>query len=198
VEPQSTSKPNQDWYHVFAAHGIDDSYFEKWIANYEITTDAQKEAVNAQIMPCVGTSRPMVFIGLFGGGKTHIANAIVKNALMSRRSAYYYTMASMFRAYRTSLRDDDFPEKKFFERIFGCDVLAIDEMNVRSNSDAENRIIQEVVDKRYARRKQTIFIANMEFDEFSEMLGERLIDRLKEQEAAIVTFDWESYRGKTS
>ncbi len=72
--------------------------------------------------------------------------------------------------------------------------LVIDEIQIKSNSDSEMRVFQELVDKRYSDNKQTIFVGNITIDEFKQMLGERLIDRLKEQGLSIFVFTADSYR----
>jgi len=195
MSPTKNSEDLEKWYPCFRDHGIQDLYLDKWFGNYDMTIDAQREAFDI-VLATYKTPKPMVFLGKFGGGKTHLATAIVKNTLMAHNEAYYYTLTGLFRDYRRSLNDPDFPEYKFFRNIHNAKVLVIDEINIRSDSAAENRVIQELVDVRYAKKLQTIFIANMNQEEFSEVITERLVERLKEHDAEIIMFTWESHRGK--
>jgi len=185
----------EQWYPVFAAHGVDERYYEKWFSNYDTPTKAHEELL-AKVKAKYKENAPMVFLGKFGGGKTHLAMAMVKHHLMTRRHAFYYTMSDMFRDYRVSLRSEEFTERHFFNRVFNCDLLIIDELNIRSDSEAENRILQEIIDKRYAGLRATIFIANMDEAGFAEVITERLLSRLREQGTELITFNFEDYRSK--
>jgi len=180
----------------FKSHGVPALYMDAWFSTYKTTTKDQ-EAAFETIKEGFNKSKPMVFLGTYGGGKTHLATAMVKHKLYYRYDAWYYTLSELFRDYRSSFQNDpEMNERKFFKRIKTTDLLVIDEINIRSDSEAENRFIQEIVDVRYSEQLQTIFIANMSLDEFSELMGERLVDRLKGQDAEIITFNWDSHRGK--
>jgi len=177
---------------IFRSHGVPERYLEKWFRNYEATTKAQKEAL--EIIKTNIARKPMLFLGKHGNGKTHLATAVVKNRLIYGQEAQYYTLASLLRSYRCSLGNPEFNEKQFFSKILECDTLVIDEFNVRSDSESENRVIQEIVDSMYSKKSQVILIANMSIKEFTEIIGERLIDRLKEQGAEVINFNWKSHR----
>lgn len=181
--------------HVFKGHGVPDAYLDSWFSNYECDGDSQIKAFE-KIKEAYKHDEPMIFLGKFGGGKTHLATAMVKSHLVYRREAYYYTMSTLFAAYRSSLSDPDLKESSFWKKIEATELLVVDELNLRSNSEAENRIFQQIVDLRYSYQLQTIFVANMGYSAFSELLGERLMDRLKEQETKVIKFNWESHRGK--
>lgn len=193
MDQQSTVFDKKVYDPVFRAHGIPKQYLDKWFGNYEISNEAQQNAFD-NIIACNGTTRPIVMLGKYGCGKTHLATALVKNAIILRKSAYYHTLTSLFREYRCSLNNPEFNEVKFFNRIFNYDVLVIDEVNIRSDSGPENRIIQEIVDKRCAENNQTVFIGNMNKELFENIMTERLLDRLSGEKAAIINFNWGSYR----
>lgn len=177
----------------FTDHGIREGYLDAWFSNYEITCEAQQKVFDA-VVAASKTNRPMVFLGTFGGGKTHLATAMVKSALYHGKEALYYTLTSLCREYRVSLNSEDTDEGKFFDKVAKADLLVIDEYSIKSNSDSENRVIQEIVDFRYADKRQTVFIANMSEEAFVEDIGQRLLERLQERNAEILIFNWESYR----
>lgn len=176
----------------FKAHGIPARYINSWFRNYDIDGPKQQAAFD-QINLAIKELRPMALLGSFGGGKTHLATAMVKSAIFHRKDAWYYTLASLFRDYRNSLGNS---EQEFFKKVSKCDLLVIDEFNLRSDSEAENRLIQEIIDSRYSNHLPTVFVANMTLNEFSELIGDRLVDRLKQMKTEIVIFNWKSYREK--
>ena len=63
------------------------------------------------------------------------------------------------------------------------------------------------MNERYEKRKPTLLLANVPLDDYEDegrikpglksFLGERIIDRLREDGGEFVVFDWESNRGKT-
>jgi DNA replication protein DnaC len=180
----------------FQDRGICDLYLDTWFSNYRITNKKQQE-VFSRVEHGYKKNKPMVLLGTYGGGKTHLATAMVKSKLYYGYDAWYYTLSDLFRDYRSCFQPkSDLTERQFFARIKTADLLVIDEINIRSDSEAENRFIQEVVDVRYANSLQTIFIANMGLEDFSGLIGARLVDRLKGQDAEILTFNWDSHRGK--
>ena len=177
----------------FLNHGVDEAYLESWFSNYKTDSIEQKSALQ-RVIAAFNANRPMAFLGKYGGGKTHLAQAIVKSHLVYKREAYYYTLSGLFRDYRRSLRDDEFTEQKFFQRVGTAHCLVIDEFNLSSNSEPETRLIQEIIDIRYSARLQTIFVGNIEKAKFKESLTERLADRLRDQQIEVIMFNWDSYR----
>ena len=63
-------------------------------------------------------------------------------------------------------------------------------------SEAERVHLFDVLDGRYRDRKPTVLISNLDGKGFHECLGSRLFDRLTETGSAVITFEWESHRGK--
>ena len=110
---------------IWRAHGVEDLYFDSWIYNYKLATDSQKLAVD-RVKLCVGTTKPIVMLGTVGGGKTHIAQAIVKHTLMKRETAFYYTLGRFFRDYRATLSDPEKSEHAFFDKAYKAKVLVLE------------------------------------------------------------------------
>jgi len=74
------------------------------------------------------------------------------------------------------------------------DLLIIDEVGVQFGTDAEKIILFEIINERYAQMLPTILISNLTESELSNYIGERIIDRMKEGQGAVIKFDWDSYR----
>ena len=56
--------------------------------------------------------------------------------------------------------------------------------------------IFEIIDGRYNKVKPTILISNLDVAGIKDLIGERCINRLKEDDCKVIAFDFESQRGK--
>ena len=72
----------------------------------------------------------------------------------------------------------------------------VDEIGVQFGSDTEKMFIFEVLDGRYNKMKPTILISNLPISGIKECIGDRCIDRLREDGGKVIVFDFESQRGK--
>ena len=69
-------------------------------------------------------------------------------------------------------------------------------MGVQYGSDAEKIALFDVLNERYDSRMPTIFISNLDKNGVAESLGERVFDRLREDNGRVIAFKWESERHK--
>lgn len=182
------------WLDTYGGAGIPTIYFKTWLHNYKISNPVQENIVS-QIKQAINQTSSMVMLGKIGNGKTHLAISVLKNALVRRKSGLYYTLTGLFRAFRNSMSDPEQREVHFANNLFSTDCLIIDEINIRSDSEAENRFLQELIDKRHVNQKRTIFVGNLTLDEFEGIVGTRIMDRMKDEGADIFVFNWDSYRG---
>ena len=60
----------------------------------------------------------------------------------------------------------------------------------------ERQVLFDVLNERYETRKPTLFLSNKTLDEFKVVMGERVMDRLREDGAPVVPFCWPSARGR--
>ena len=67
--------------------------------------------------------------------------------------------------------------------------------SVQFGSDAEKLLLFDVLNERYERRKPTLMLSNLTAQEVAAYLGERVMDRLREDGGEVVVFDWASHRG---
>ena len=86
-------------------------------------------------------------------------------------------------------------EKAEFEKLLLPHLLVIDEFNVRSETQWENTVLDNIVDKRYDNGVPTIIITNHTKDGVMKSLGSSISRRLEEI-GGIVEFKCENFRRK--
>lgn len=139
----------------------------------------------------------LVLAGDPGTGKSHLAIAAAQQ-VMQRGTALYIRTADIIRRVRaTWRRDAPQTEEDVFNALEAMDLLIIDEVGVQAGTEDEQRILFDVIDRRYAGLKPTILLTNLGGAAFKEFMGPRIMDRLNER-AVFVPFRWESYRGRVS
>jgi DNA replication protein DnaC len=168
-------------------------------SNYIAATDQQKHAMQVAMdfannfEKLSENGETLIFAGLPGTGKGHLA-ASVMNKLMPDRLPIYTTCMDLIRSVRDTWRKDSRASETDvlyeYERVA---LLIVDEIGVQYGTDGEQTILFDVVDRRYRQMKPSIFITNQDRAGFTQFLGERAYDRLR-QTARWVPFDWESYR----
>ncbi len=135
----------------------------------------------------------LIFSGLPGTGKSHLATAILQ-ALMPRHCGLYTTCLGVIRAVRATWRKDSERSESEVLALFGrVPLLVLDEIGVQYGTDGEQTILFDVLDRRYRDMMPTILLTNQDKKGFKEFIGERTFDRLVET-ARWVPFDWPSYR----
>lgn len=134
----------------------------------------------------------LVFSGLPGTGKSHLAAAILQASIT--RHVRYMTCMDLIRTVReTWRRDSEKSESQVLAYLAGLDLLAIDEVGMQYGTDGEQTILFDVLDRRYRDMKPTILLTNQNKEGLKTFLGERTHDRLREV-GRWVAFEWESYR----
>jgi len=142
----------------------------------------------------------LVMCGKPGTGKTHLAAAIT-NIVISKceKSVLFVSVMQAIRRVKDTYRRDS--EKTESEAIAAFnlpDLLIIDEVGVQFGSDTEKMILFEIINNRYQDMLPTILISNLSLEELNDYVGARVVDRMREGGGAIISFDWDSYRGNRS
>jgi DNA replication protein DnaC len=153
-------------------------------------------AINFPDMRKKGTS--LIFCGNAGAGKTHLACSIASHVITSHRvPVKFIRVAKAIRSVKeTYSRDSDVTEQEVINRMRAPELLILDEVGVQFGSDAEKNILFEIINERYEDIKPTILISNLALPGLTEYTGERVIDRMKENNGSLFIFDWQSMRGK--
>ena len=136
----------------------------------------------------------MIFAGLPGTGKTHLAAAVMQR-LIDRHSVQYLTCLGLVRAVRDTWRRDSERSERELVRLLGeeIDLLVLDEIGATYGTEGEQTILFDVLDKRYSGMKSTLLLTNQDKAGFKSFVGDRVFDRLVET-SRWVPFDWPSFR----
>lgn len=178
---------------------IPQRFIGRTLDSFRAETDAQKVALEIASKYVTdftthekkGTG--LIFSGLPGTGKSHLAVAILQ-ALMPAKCGIYTTCMSVIRNVRGTWRkDSERSEQDVLNAYCEADLLVIDEVGVQYGTDGEQTILFDVIDRRYREMMPTIILTNQAKTGFKEFIGDRSFDRLVEV-SRWVPFDWPSYR----
>lgn len=135
----------------------------------------------------------LVFSGLPGTGKSHLATAILQ-AIMPRYVGRYMTCMDLIQRLRATWRkDSEMSETELLETLTNIPLLVLDEIGVQYGTESEQNHLFDVLDRRYREVKPTILLTNQNKEGFRQFVGDRVYDRMVEV-ATWVPFAWPSYR----
>lgn len=136
----------------------------------------------------------LILTGKVGTGKTMLGCAAI-NAIIAGKSCRMVKMIDMFREIKETWRKDSpITELELIKKYSTVDLLVIDEAGVNYDSDTEKMFIFDIIDGRYQEMKPTIVITNLDMEELKKVMGDRVIDRLRDGGGEAVAFNWESAR----
>lgn len=183
--------------------GIPERFRDRSLDCYQAESDGQKRALAFARSYADGFGKPenagksALFIGLPGTGKTHLAIGIALQIMAEERSAMFATVMRAIRTIKDTWRKGaDTSEAEAIQALVFPDLLILDEIGLQFGSDAEKLLLFDVLNERYERRRPTILLSNLTAQEVSGYLGERIMDRLREDGGEVIVFDWESHRGR--
>ena len=107
-------------------------------------------------------------------------------------------MRAIRRIRNTWRRNADESDTDAIGALTSVDLLILDEVGIQCGTENEKLLIFDVLNERYERRLPTILLSNLGLEDVKQFLGERVYDRLREDGGEVVTFDWESHRGKVA
>ncbi len=165
-------------------------------------------AVFAEAKTLVANAALVALIGGRGPGKTQMAAEIARagcwpldagewigsSRVHRGQTALYRRAMDIFLDLRDANKSGSkISEKDVLAKLEKPGLLVVDEFQERGGSDWENRVISNLLDKRYAAKRPTILIANFTTEEIRGALSDSVKSRMRENGKAFV-FDWESYR----
>lgn len=184
--------------------GIPERFRDRRFKTYLAETQQQVEVLEiakqyAKDWDVVRSSgRSMVFLGPPGTGKTHLACAIAMHVMHKHHaSVMFKTVAQAVRGVRdTWAKGSDRSESQAIAELTSPQLLVLDEVGIQKASEWELNVLFDVLNERYLKRRPTIMLTNLPQAELPKFLGERVLDRMKEDGGVVVPFLWGSHRGR--
>ncbi|ASN68659.1 hypothetical protein 3S11_36 [uncultured Caudovirales phage] len=185
------------------ATGIAKRFRDCSLDNYRTPLNGQKTALNAcrayvdQFEENYQSGRSLLLLGNFGNGKTHLGCAILK-AVVTRYgvSALYAPAPDIISSIKASFGPDaQTTEQQILAELISVDLLLIDEIGAQGGTEFERNALHHLIDGRYRSQLPTIITSNLPSAELTAYIGDRALDRLRENGGQAVVFDWTSARG---
>ena len=188
--------------------GVTKRHFDKSFSNYRVETKEQEYALKSikffvdKVLD--GECKNVIMCGSVGTGKTHLGIAALRDIIERTQKARLgiYTVVEMIRYYRSSWSaETSYNEQDVVNELSNMQLLIIDELGVQSGKEAEINTIFEIINNRYNNKLPTMIISNLDLNSKNEndvtvcsILGDRMIDRLKEDGCRTLGMAWPSYR----
>jgi DNA replication protein DnaC len=160
-------------------------------ANFETHTDSQREAFRRAVRIVEDfpvNSKGLLLYGDNGVGKTHLAVAIMREAIRRKTArAVFYETAELLKLVRNTYNNQvEATELDVLEPALHADLLVLDDLGRENKSPWVEETLGLVVNTRYNERRLTVFTSNLSDIEntepasFAFQLGLRIRSRLKE------------------
>lgn len=196
---------NSMWQTIDRA-GIPERFTMKTLENYDAKTNEQQAAFAfakgyaEDFQAVMKTGRSAIFLGRPGTGKSHLACAIGQHVIRQHKaSVLFITVLRAMRSIKdTWAKGSEVSESQAISALVSPDLLILDEVGVQFGSDFEKNTMFDIINERYERRRPTLFLSNLTKPELDDFLGERVMDRIREDGGKVIPFTWESHRGKAA
>lgn len=183
---------------------VPDRFKGKTFESYEIKNNSQKIVVEkAKEFLKSPENTGLIFIGKCGTGKTHLAMAIRNEFHKEHYESVYYdrpiptvifkSMFHIMQSIKETWNNKRIEEKTVLRDYYTTKLLIIEEVGVQFNTDTEKVYLDDIINVRYENIKPTIMISNLNLENLTAYVGDRIIDRFREG-GDLLVFDWDSYR----
>lgn len=140
--------------------------------------------------------RCLLLVGNVGTGKTHLAAAIADHIIRQHGAmAVYRTMYGLMQYLKGSFDSQaEYTEAQAYQNLITPHLLIIDEIGATKQTEYEQAALFNVINGRYEQQLPTVIISNLMPEELGKALGDRVMDRLRENGGICLVFDWASAR----
>lgn len=139
--------------------------------------------------------RSLLLTGNVGCGKTHLGSSIVRAVVSDGASALIIPAGDIVSIARASMvPGSGYTDRDVVMHLGGLDLLVIDEVGCQKGSEYELGLLHSIIDRRYQAVLPTVLISNLGPDQLKAYIGERALDRLRQNGGRVVGFTWSSMR----
>lgn len=116
-----------------------------------------------------------------GTGKTLMTSATVNALLNQYVSCVFINVPDLMTLFEDAKRFDSAEsESQLLDGLMSCDMLVLDDLGAEEDTNKTAQKIYQIVNKRYADEKSTIFTTNLNSTELKERVGTRTFSRIVE------------------
>lgn len=169
--------------------GVPERVLDSTLTNFATDTE-QRTIAHGKVREWIKRNGVFLLLrGTPGTGKGHLAAGCLK----IQGNGTWITHADMLTDLRASYTLRNTKETLAIWQEAEC--LVLDEFGLSVGGKDEETMLYTVLAKRYDERKPTVITTNQSRDEFRDLIGPRLLDRIGE-DCEIVVCNWESWRAK--
>lgn len=166
--------------------------------DYVVSNDGQQNAKQQCISFTTdfqnSEMRNLIMVGRTGTGKTHLACAVARNVLETKKYARYVTSEDMANEIANAWTKADDNEVNAITRFTDCDLLILDEYGLHDRHENRLQLVHKVLYARYDAGKPTMLISNMTIGDLEKDLGDRLWSRFQHDGLTVVQCNWADQR----
>ncbi|MGE0360141.1 MAG: ATP-binding protein [Vicinamibacterales bacterium] len=135
------------------------------LTNFEPNTDSLREALRcarAFLDTFPVPNKGLLFHGRHGVGKTHLAVAILRDAIRLKGArGYFYETRELLKLVRDTYAGGEATEMEVLRPVLDADLLVLDDLGAEKTSEWVQETLGLVVNTRYSERRPTIFTTNL-------------------------------------
>lgn len=126
------------------------------------------------------TYQNMFIYGKVGRGKSFLCNCIAKELMENGFSILYYTAFQLFDqlAKKNFNSNDISSENDFYEQLFSCDLLIIDDLGTELTNSFVSSQLFLCINERHLRKRSTIISTNLPLEKIRDIYSERTFSRI--------------------
>jgi len=181
--------------------GIGIRHIGKTFDTFVVQTEEQRKALEAckSVAAAVCERKPripsLILSGGPGTGKTHLTCAMIQHCYESGRSAGKRNVIDIIREIKATWRKGaEKDEDDVIDFYASVGLLIIDEIGVQFGTDTERMYVFDIINRRYEACLPTVLITNLDVAGLRQEIGDRVLDRLREDGGRMLTFTGESWR----
>lgn len=178
------------WY-TSASSGVPERYWDEGIDTFNVTDD-EKRIAKGKTLNFINSrgGRILILCGGSGVGKSHLGCSIIK----ARGGRYISTLRLVYEIDSTLSYKAKETKIQVLDKYINSPMLVLDEIGrIKVREDVQKELVSYIISERYANRKPTVLISNLDKKAFVEWLGTAIYDRLCEC-ADSIEFTGASYR----
>lgn len=153
-----------------------------------------KPEVYAESLACADAGGILALLSPRGPGKTQLAVCLMLDFIARGMTAQYWLAADLFDFLRSLFEVKGAEAERKRVELYQRRLLVIDEIQVRADTEFEDRELTRLIDKRYSNHVATVLIGNLKREAFTNLMGSSIVSRINEV-GTVPEIDWPSFRG---